>query len=99
VIQTSGSRLAVTEVVETARPVGVTMRCELNSIHVPRNCVLEVTQLPEALETSEEAAAEVAKMVGLVRVTIRGEVKSIPVPRNCIRDSIVLWGTVHPKPK
>jgi hypothetical protein len=37
------------------------MRSEVNSIPVPRNCVLEITELPEALKTSEKGIAEVVK--------------------------------------
>ena len=52
------------------------MRNEVNSIPVPRNCVLKVTRLPEALETSGEDVAEVVKVVRFVRVT--REVPSLP---------------------
>ena len=60
------------------------MSGEVNSIPVARNCVLEVIQLPEALETSQEGVAEVAKTGGFVGVTLGSEVNSIPVPRNCV---------------
>ena len=36
------------------------MGTEVNGIPMTRNCILEVTKLPEALETSE-GVAEVAK--------------------------------------
>ena len=58
----------------------VTMRGEVNGLPVPRKCVLEVTQLPEALETSEEGVAEAVEKAGFLRVTMRGELNSIPVP-------------------
>ena len=54
------------------------MRGEVNSISERCNCVLEVTQLPEALGTGEEGVAEVVKIGGLVRVTMRGDINSIP---------------------
>ena len=43
----------VVEVVKTTRFVGVTMRGEVNSSPVPRNCVLEAARPPEALETKQ----------------------------------------------
>jgi hypothetical protein len=41
----------VAEVVQMGRFVGVSMRGEISSIPVPRNRFLEVTQLPEVIET------------------------------------------------
>jgi hypothetical protein len=58
------------------------MSGEVNSIPLCWNCALKVTQLPDALETSEEGVAEVVKTGGLERVTMRGEVNGIPERRN-----------------
>jgi hypothetical protein len=55
----------VAEVVKMSGLVRVTMRSEVNSIPEPRNCVLEITELPEALKTSEKGVAEVVKTAGL----------------------------------
>ena len=40
----------------------------------PRNGILQVVELAEALETSEEGVAEVVKTAVLVRVTVRSDV-------------------------
>ena len=66
------------------RFVRVTMRGEFNSIPLPRNCILEVTQPPEALETSDEGIAEVVKTTRFVGVTMRCEVNSIPLDRKSV---------------
>ena len=47
----------VSEVVKTLGLIRVAMRSEVNSIHERRNCGLEVTQLPEVVETSFEGVA------------------------------------------
>ena len=57
---------------------------EVNRIPEHRNCALEVTRLPEALETNDQGVTQVAQMAGLVRVIMKGVVNSIPVPRNCL---------------
>jgi hypothetical protein len=62
----------------------VTRRDELNSIPERRNCALEVTQLPEAPETSSQGGAEAVKTSRFVGVPLRGEVNGKPVPRNCV---------------
>ena len=83
----------VAEVVKTARLLRVTLRDEVNSIPVPRNCILEVTQLPEAIETSEGGVAEGTKTTRLVRVTMGSEVNSTPVLRNCVLEATQLADT------
>jgi hypothetical protein len=74
------SEEGVAEAVQKGRLQRVTMRGDVISILESRNCVLDVTQLPEALETSSEGGTEVVKTAGLVRVpvTMRGEVNNIP---------------------
>jgi hypothetical protein len=49
---------------------------------VPQNCLLEVIELPQALETSFEGVAEVAQTSRFVGLSIRGEVNSVPERRN-----------------
>ena len=46
------------EVVQMVGPLRVTIRDELNSILVGRNCFLDVAQLSEALETSSQGVAK-----------------------------------------
>ena len=70
--------------------VRVTMRSEVNSIPVPRNCVLEATQLPDTFKTGKGRVAEGTKITRLVRVTIRSEANSIPVPQNCVLEATQL---------
>ena len=53
-------------------------------MHMQGNGLLEITQLPEALETNGEGGAEVVQKDGFVRVTIRGKVNGIPECRNCV---------------
>ena len=52
----------------------MTVRSEVNSLPQPRNGILQVVELAEALETSEEGVAEVVKTAVLVRVTVRSDV-------------------------
>jgi hypothetical protein len=59
------------------------MRSEDNGIHVLRNCVLEVTELPKALETSFEGDPEAVEKDRLVRVAMRGEINGIRERWNC----------------
>ena len=49
------------------------------SMKIQRNCLLEITQLPEALKMSEEGVAKAGQKGRLVRVTMRDEVNCIPV--------------------
>ncbi|KAG8216999.1 hypothetical protein J3R82DRAFT_7312, partial [Butyriboletus roseoflavus] len=56
----------------------------VRGIQMPRECLLEVTQLPEALETGLESITEVVQIARFVGVTIRSEVNSIRVPRDCM---------------
>ena len=65
------------------RRVGVIIRGDVNCVPERQNCVLKVTQLPEALETSFEALSEVAKMGRLVRVPARSDINNILERRNC----------------
>ena len=48
------------------------------------NCLLDVTRLPEALETSSEGFAEAAKKEGFARVIMWDEVNTITFARNCV---------------
>ena len=70
------------KVVKMIGLVRLAMRDEVNSIPLPRNCVLKVTQLPEELETTARGDTEVAKISALVGVIIRYEVNSILEHRN-----------------
>ena len=66
----------------TPRTVKVTMRGEVNSIPEGRNCIFEVTQRPQGLETSNQGVSETVKTSGFVRVTMRGEVSSTDIARS-----------------
>lgn len=67
-----------------ARFVEMTVRAEANNILQARICLLKITQLPDAIETSEQGIAEIAQTGRLVGVAIRGEVNCVPVSRNCL---------------
>ena len=40
-----------TKVTQTGRLAGVTIRAEVDGILVPRNCLVQVSQLPEAVKS------------------------------------------------
>jgi len=69
-LETSKGRAA--EVAKILGLVGVTMS-EVNSIPEHQECILEVTELPKALE----GAVETVTITGLMRVAMRSEVDSI----------------------
>ena len=59
-------------------------------MQIQGNCLLEITQLPKALETSFEGVAEVVKTNRFVGVIVRSEVNSISERRNCVFEVIQL---------
>ena len=58
----------------------MTLRNQVDSIPVPRNCLLEVARFTKAEETMSEGDAKVVETVGLVSMIHSSEENGFPLP-------------------